>query len=45
VDQAELAKSLAALDRSMEDIKAARTKPYKEAIREIATKWGLKLDR
>ena len=45
MDQAELAKSLALIDRSMEDIKAGRTQPAKTALRQIARKLGLKLNR
>ena len=45
LDQAELAKSLAMLDRSMEDIKAGRTHPARTAIRKIADELGLKLNR
>jgi PHD/YefM family antitoxin component YafN of YafNO toxin-antitoxin module len=45
MDQVELAKSLKTLDRSMADIKAGRTRPAKAAIREIAAKLGVKLDR
>jgi PHD/YefM family antitoxin component YafN of YafNO toxin-antitoxin module len=45
MDQAELAKSLALLDRSAEDIKAGRTQPFKEAMQEIADALGLKLKR
>lgn len=45
MDQAELAKSLATLDRSMEDVKAGRGHPLKQAVREIAAELGLKLDR
>jgi prevent-host-death family protein len=45
VDQAELASSLALLDRSMEDIKAGRTRPAKKAIRQIADELKLKFDR
>jgi prevent-host-death family protein len=45
MDQAELAKSLAVLDRSMEDVKASRGQPLKQAVREIAAELGLKLDR
>jgi prevent-host-death family protein len=45
MDQAELAKSLAIIDRSMEDIKAGRVQPFKDAIREIADELGLKLKR
>ena len=45
MDQAELAKSLAVLDRSMEDVKAGRGQPLKQAVREIAAELGLKIDR
>jgi PHD/YefM family antitoxin component YafN of YafNO toxin-antitoxin module len=45
MDQAELAKSLTLLDRSMEDIKAGRTRPAKAALHEIANELNLKLDR
>ncbi len=45
MDQADLAKSLSLLDRSMEDIRAGRTRPAKTALREIANELGLKLDR
>jgi prevent-host-death family protein len=45
MDQVELAKSLALVDRSMEDIKAGRTQPAKTALRQIAHKLGLKLNR
>jgi prevent-host-death family protein len=45
MDQAELAKSLELLDRSMQDIKAGRTRPAKAAIRAIAKELKLKLDR
>lgn len=44
-DKAELLESLAALDRSMEDVKNGRTLPAKQALREIAEELGLKLDR
>ena len=44
-EQAELAKSLATLDRSMKDVKASRGQPLKDAVREIARELGLKLDR
>lgn len=44
-DQAELTKSLSLLDRSIDDIKAGRTRPAKAAIREIADALKLKLDR
>jgi prevent-host-death family protein len=45
MDQAELARSLTTLDRSMEEVKAGRGKPLKQAIREIAKELGLKLKR
>jgi len=45
MDQAELAKSLALLDRSMEDIQAGRTRPAKAALRHIADELKLKLER
>jgi len=45
MDQAELAKSLALLDRSMKDVGAGRVQPFRQAIREIAKGLGLKLGR
>ena len=45
MDQAELAKSLALLDRSMEDIQAGRTRPAKVALRQIADELKLNLER
>ncbi|HYO26602.1 MAG TPA: hypothetical protein VEQ85_16795 [Lacipirellulaceae bacterium] len=42
---AEMAESLAAIDRGMADVAAGRTKPVREALREIADKLGLQLDR
>jgi PHD/YefM family antitoxin component YafN of YafNO toxin-antitoxin module len=45
MDQAELAKSLSLLDRSMKDKNAGRTRPAKAAIRAIADELRLKLDR
>jgi prevent-host-death family protein len=45
MNQVELAKSLAVLDRSMEDVKAGRGQPLKQAIREIARELGLKIER
>jgi prevent-host-death family protein len=44
VSQVELMRSLAMIDRSEEDIRAGRTQPAKEAIREIAKNLDLKLD-
>ena len=40
-----LGRSLSMLDRSVEDIKAGRTRPAKAAIREIADGLSLKLER
>lgn len=44
-DKAELVESLATIDKSMEDIKAGRVRPFREAIHDIARELGLKLDR
>ena len=44
-DQADLANSLVTLDRSMEDIRAGRTQPAEQAIRNIAADLNLSLDR
>ncbi len=44
IEKLELAESLATIDRSMEDIKAGRVRDFREGIRSIADKLGLKLD-
>jgi prevent-host-death family protein len=44
-DKAELAESLAMMDRSMEDISAGRTRVAKPALKKLARELGLKLDR
>ncbi len=44
-DQAELARSVAMVEASMEDIKAGRTINAKQAIHEIAEELGLSLER
>lgn len=44
-DKAELAESLALLDRSEADLRAGRTKQAKAALRATAKKLGLKLER
>ena len=44
-DKAELAESLARIDRSKEDIAAGRTRPAKAALKKIADDLGLSLDR
>jgi prevent-host-death family protein len=44
-DKAELAESLALIDRSMEEIGEGRTQPAKAALEKIAAELGLKLDR
>ena len=41
----ELARNLAAIERGMEDVRAGRGQPMKQALREIADELGLKLDR
>jgi GNAT superfamily N-acetyltransferase len=45
LDQAEMIKSIAMVARSIEDIKANRTQPAKQAMEEIAAELGLKLER
>lgn len=44
-DKAELAESLAMIDRSMEDLRKGRTQPVKPALKKIADELGLNLDR
>lgn len=44
-DKAELAESLALLDRSMENIKDGRTQAAKPALKRIANELGLNLER
>jgi prevent-host-death family protein len=44
-DKAELAESLAMIDRSSEDIAAGRTRPAKAALKKIADGLGLRLER
>jgi hypothetical protein len=44
-EASELARNLAAIERGMEDVRAGRGEPMKEALREIADELGLKLDR
>ena len=44
-DKAELAESLALLERSMEDVKEGRTQPAKPALKRIADELDLKLER
>ena len=44
-DKAELAESLAMVERGMEDVRSGRTQPLKPALKRIADKLGLKLDR
>ena len=44
-DRAELAESLAQLDRSADDIKAGRTTPAKQALKKLADELGLNFDR
>jgi prevent-host-death family protein len=44
-EDAELARSLTMLDRSIDDIKAGRVQDAKQAIDEIAAELGLSLER
>ena len=44
-DKAELAESLAMIDRSTDDIREGRAQPAKPALKNIADELGLKLDR
>jgi prevent-host-death family protein len=44
-DKAELAESLARNDRSMEEIREGRTEPAVQALRKIAEKLGIELER
>lgn len=44
-DKAELAESLALLERSMEDVKEGRTQPAKPALKRIANELGVILER
>ena len=44
-DKAELAESLAMLERSAEDIREGRTQRARPALQKIADELGLKLDR
>ena len=41
LEKAELAESLATIDRSVEDIKAGRVRPFREAMQDIAREFGL----
>lgn len=45
VEKAELVDSLATIDKSVEDIKAGRVRPFREAMHDIARELGLKLDQ
>src|SRR5689334_9466083 len=45
IEQAEMARSLTTLDRSMDDIKAGRTMPAKAGLRQIAEELNLKIER
>lgn len=43
--RAEAVENLAALDRSMDDVKAGRGQDLKQAVREVAKELGLKIGR
>ena len=45
VEKARQAEITAAIRQGMEDVKAGRTKPAKDGLREIAAKHGLQLDQ
>lgn len=45
MEKAELAENLAAIDRGMKDVEAGRVRDFREGIRGIADKLGLKLDQ
>ncbi|MCB9466543.1 MAG: type II toxin-antitoxin system Phd/YefM family antitoxin [Candidatus Eisenbacteria bacterium] len=44
-EKAELVETLAMLDRGMEEVRAGRGQPLDEAVRAIAEKLGLRLER
>lgn len=44
-DKADLAETLAMIQRSEADIKAGRVKPFREAMRDIARDFNITLDR
>lgn len=44
MEKAELAGNLAAIDRGMADAKAGRVRDFRQGIRSVAKKHGLKLD-
>jgi prevent-host-death family protein len=44
VEKAELIDSLTSMDKSMEDYKAGRVRPFRDVIQSIARELGLKLD-
>jgi antitoxin YefM len=45
LDKVELLESLAAIDKSLDDIAAGRVRPLREAVREIAAELGAKPER
>lgn len=45
ISKAELAESLASIERGAEDAKAGRTRPMRDGIRQIAEDLGVTLDR
>lgn len=44
-ERAELAENLAAIDRGLDDVKHGRTSGFREGIRAIAKKHGIRIDR
>lgn len=45
VEKAALAENLAAIDRGVQDVKAGRVRDFRDGVRAVADKHGLKLDR
>jgi prevent-host-death family protein len=44
-ERAELAENLAAIDRGLEDVKKGRVSDFREGVRGIAKKHGIRIDR
>jgi prevent-host-death family protein len=44
-DRADLAETLAMIERSEADFKAGRAQPFREAMRDLAREFGIKLDQ
>jgi len=44
IEEVELARSVISLDESMQDVKAGRTRPMRDALKEMIEEFGGKLD-